>query len=82
MPTTYQHLSSHERDVLAVLRSRGQSLRQIAAIFVTDRVWTPEHRFRYVGKVLLGREHERLPGQIWLALNIEERFTDILGDWN
>lgn len=31
MPTTYQHLSGHERDVLAVLRSRGQSLRQIAA---------------------------------------------------
>lgn len=33
MPTTrYVHLSSHDRDVLAVLRSRGQSLRQIAAI--------------------------------------------------
>jgi len=32
MPTTYQHLSSHERDVLAVLRGRGQSLRQIAAV--------------------------------------------------
>ena len=32
MPTPYQHLSSHERDVLAVLRSRGQSLRQIAAV--------------------------------------------------
>ena len=32
MPTTYQHLTSHERDVLAVLRSNGQSLRQIAAV--------------------------------------------------
>jgi len=32
MPTPYTHLSSHERDVLAVLRSRGQSLRQIAAV--------------------------------------------------
>ena len=32
MPTPYQHLSSHERDVLAVLRSRGQPLRQIAAV--------------------------------------------------
>ena len=32
MPTTYQHLTSHERDVLAVLRSNGRSLRQIAAI--------------------------------------------------
>jgi len=33
MPTTtYDHLSSHERDVLAVLRSRGQPLRQIAAV--------------------------------------------------
>ena len=33
MPTTtYQHLSSHERDMLAVLRSQGRSLRQIAAV--------------------------------------------------
>ncbi len=33
MPTTtYDHLTSHERDVLAVLRSRGQPLRQIAAV--------------------------------------------------
>ena len=31
-PTSYEHLSSHERDILAVLRSRGQSLRQIAAV--------------------------------------------------
>jgi IS30 family transposase len=36
MPTTYQHLSSHERDVLAVLRSRGQSLRQIARTLGRD----------------------------------------------
>lgn len=32
MPTTYLHLSSHERDLVAVLRSRGQSLRQIARV--------------------------------------------------
>lgn len=33
MPTTtYQHLSSHERDVLAVLRSQGHSLRRIAQV--------------------------------------------------
>lgn len=30
MPNTYTHLTSHERDVLAILSSRGQSLRQIA----------------------------------------------------
>jgi len=30
MPTPYTHLTSHERDLLAVLRSHGTSLRQIA----------------------------------------------------
>ena len=32
MPTPYNHLSSHERDLLAVLRSQGHTLRQIARI--------------------------------------------------
>jgi len=32
MPNPYTHLTSHERDVLAVLRSNGHSLRQIAAV--------------------------------------------------
>ena len=32
MPNTYTHLTSHERDVLAVLRSNGRSLRQIATV--------------------------------------------------
>jgi len=36
MPTTYTHLSSHERDLVAVLRSRGQSLRQIARVLGRD----------------------------------------------
>ncbi len=30
MPRTYKHLDNHERDLLAVLKSQGQSLRQIA----------------------------------------------------
>ena len=32
MPKTYKHLDDHERDLLAVLRSRGTSLRQIATV--------------------------------------------------
>jgi len=32
MSKTYQHLNSHERDLLAVLKSKGQSLRAIAAV--------------------------------------------------
>ena len=36
MPKPYQHLTHHERDLLAVLRSRGQPLRQIARILGRD----------------------------------------------
>lgn len=36
MPKTYQHLTIHERDLLAVLRSQGQSLRQIATTLGRD----------------------------------------------
>ena len=36
MPKLYQHLNAHERDVLAVLRSNGQSLRQIAQVLKRD----------------------------------------------
>lgn len=36
MPTTYKHLGSHERDLLAVLSSQGHSLRQIAAALGRD----------------------------------------------
>ena len=36
MPTTYNHLSSHERDLLAVLRSQGHTLRQIARTLGRD----------------------------------------------
>ncbi len=36
MPTTYTHLTSHERDLLAVLRSQGRSLRQIAHVLARD----------------------------------------------
>ena len=36
MPTTYTHLSSHERDLLAVLKSNGQSLRAIAGVLRRD----------------------------------------------
>lgn len=32
MPKSYKHLNSHERDLLAVLKSKGQSLRAIAAV--------------------------------------------------
>ena len=55
MPKTYKHLNSHERDLLAVLRSKGKSLREIAKILrrdpgtlsrdVEDRIrdgWSPE----------------------------------------
>ena len=31
MPKTYEHLSTNERDILAVLKSKGQSLREIAS---------------------------------------------------
>jgi len=30
MPKTYKHLTGEERDILAVLKSQGQSLREIA----------------------------------------------------
>ena len=36
MPKTYNHLSSHERDLLAVYRSQGRSLRQIARLLGRD----------------------------------------------
>ena len=36
MPKTYKHLNAHERDLLAVHRSRGRSLRQIAKILGRD----------------------------------------------
>ena len=36
MPTPYQHLDDHERDLLAVLRSRDLSLRQIARVLGRD----------------------------------------------
>jgi IS30 family transposase len=32
MPKTYKHLSAEERDILAVLKSRGHSIRQIANV--------------------------------------------------
>jgi IS30 family transposase len=32
MPKTYKHLSIEERDILAVLKSQGHSIRQIAAV--------------------------------------------------
>jgi len=54
---------------------------RVAAIFIIDRVWTSQNRFKYMGKILLGRTGERLPGPVWLAMNIEERFKDILSDW-
>ena len=36
MPTAYHHLTHHERDLLAVLRSQGQSLRRIARVLGRD----------------------------------------------
>lgn len=36
MPKTYNHLSTHERDLLAVYRSQGRSLRQIARLLGRD----------------------------------------------
>jgi IS30 family transposase len=36
MPRTYKHLDHHERDLLAVLKSQGQSLRQIAKALKRD----------------------------------------------
>ena len=36
MPNTYTHLTHHERDLLAVLRSQGRSLRQIAKTLRRD----------------------------------------------
>lgn len=36
MPKTYTHLNAHERDLLAVLKSQGRSLRQIARILGRD----------------------------------------------
>jgi IS30 family transposase len=36
MPRTYKHLDHHERDLLAVLKSQGQSLRQIAKALGRD----------------------------------------------
>ena len=36
MPTTYTHLTSHERDLLAVLRSQGQSLRRMATVLARN----------------------------------------------
>ena len=36
MPTTYKHLSSDERDLLAVLKSNGRSLREIAEVLRRD----------------------------------------------
>src|SRR3989304_2803933 len=36
MPTTYKHLSSDERDLLAVLKSNGRSLREIAGVLRRD----------------------------------------------
>ena len=32
MPRTYKQLNANERDILAVLKSRGKSLREIAAV--------------------------------------------------
>jgi IS30 family transposase len=32
MPKIYKHLSIEERDILAVLKSQGHSLRQIATV--------------------------------------------------
>ena len=36
MPKPYRHLNAHERDVLAVLKSKGKSLRQIATVLKRD----------------------------------------------
>ena len=36
MPKPYQHLTNHERDLIAVLRSQGKSLRQIATTLGRD----------------------------------------------
>ena len=36
MPRTYKHLDNHERDLLAVLKGQGQSLRQIAKALKRD----------------------------------------------
>ena len=36
MPKTYKHLDEYERDIIAVLKSEGQSLREIARILKRD----------------------------------------------
>ena len=72
MPTTYTHLSSHERDVLAVLRSRGQSLRQIAAVLErSPSTLTRELRRNappiYTGYYLAHKAHARAEARNRLA---------------
>ena len=64
MPTTYQHLSSHERDLLAVLRSRGHSLRQIARRLGRDPGTISRELHRnappiYTGYYLAHKAHQR-----------------------
>lgn len=64
MPTTYQHLSSHERDLLAVLRSRGHSLRQIAHRLGRDPSTVSRELRRnappvYTGYYLAHKAHQR-----------------------
>lgn len=55
---------------------------RVAAIFITARAWTPDQRYRYFGKILLGKRGEELVPSLVLALNVDERFKDILTDYN
>jgi len=64
MPTTYTHLSHHERDLLAVLRSQGHSLRHIAhALGRTPGTVSRELRRNappvYTGYYLAHKAHQR-----------------------
>jgi len=64
MPTTYNHLSSHERDLLAVLRSQGHSLRQIARVLGRDPGTVSRELRRnappiYTGYYLAHKAHRR-----------------------
>ena len=68
MPKPYQHLTHHERDLLAVLRSRGQPLRQIARVLGRDpgtlsrelrRNAPPVHTGYYLAHKAHARSEER-----------------------
>jgi hypothetical protein len=53
----------------------------IAAIILTSRVWTAEHRFRYFSFLLGGKDRDEIMGEIYRNAGRIDFNFDLLHDW-